>query len=202
MGDSETLRVRAISGTVSTDDIIPGQYKHMYSDPNELAPHVFENMFPGFAATLTEGDAIWSDSLFGIGSSREQAVTALMAAGARLVIAPRFGRIFFRNAWNLGLGLIESHFPRAKALEGTPIVVDWARGRMSGQFGTIEFAAAPPKLMEIRRAGGLLNWVIARQASGRSSSQREKQHAQGKWRQGDVEAVDAGREKRSLHGGA
>jgi 3-isopropylmalate/(R)-2-methylmalate dehydratase small subunit len=171
MGGSETHRVRMISGTVSTDDIIPGQYKHMYSDPKELAPHVFENLLPGFAATLVEGDAIWSDSIFGIGSSREQAVTALLAAGPRLIIAPRFGRIFFRNAWNLGLGLIEANIPRASAVEGTSIAVDWTRGRLSGAFGTIEFAAAPPKLMEIRRAGGLLNWVIARQANARAPNQ-------------------------------
>jgi 3-isopropylmalate dehydratase small subunit len=101
-------RIRIGPGPVSTDDIIPGRYKHMYTDPKELAPHVFENLLPGFARSLSPGDAIYCPDTFGIGSSREQAVTSLLAAGVVVVLAPRFGRIFFRNAWNLGLLVLEA----------------------------------------------------------------------------------------------
>src|SRR4051812_4489461 len=107
---------------MSTDDIIPGRYKHMFTDTAELAKHVFENALPGFAASLQEGDALWSAETFGIGSSREQAVSSLQAAGVRAVLAPRFGRIFFRNSWNLGLIAIEITGPAPA--EGEQIDLD------------------------------------------------------------------------------
>src|SRR3954470_7689779 len=95
-----SLRVRPIHGVISTDDIIPARYKNMYTDPKVLANHVFENLLPGFAKTLQPADALVGYDTFGIGSSREQAVTSLSAAGVRAIFAPRFGRIFFRNSWN------------------------------------------------------------------------------------------------------
>lgn len=159
--DQQTLHVRCINGVVSTDDIIPGRYKHMYSDPKDLAPHVFENLIPGFAGSLTRGDAIWSDSIFGIGSSREQAATALLAAGVDVVLAPRFGRIFYRNAWNVGLGLIEVDDVTPAALEGQTIEVDWSTGKITGSFGNVSFAVPPKRLMAVRQCGGLLNWVTS-----------------------------------------
>ena len=173
-----SLRVRCLSGTVSTDDIIPGRYKHMYSDPKHLAPHVFENLIPGFAGSLKTGDAIWSDSIFGIGSSREQAATSLLAAGVQVVLAPRFGRIFYRNAWNVGLGLIELAPPAGASLEGAGITVDWATGIVGGPFGEMRFAVPPPRLMEIRRSGGLLNWVIARHSGAHRNGHAGASHAQ------------------------
>src|SRR3954470_22866685 len=101
------LRTRNVAGVISTDDIIPARYKHSFVDPADMAKHVFENLLPGFAATLRTGDVILGSDTFGVGSSREQAVSSLLASGVKAVIAPRFGRIFFRNAWNLGLIAIE-----------------------------------------------------------------------------------------------
>lgn len=172
------LRVRCISGTVSTDDIIPGRYKHMYSDPRHLAPHVFENLIPGFAGSLRDGDAIWSDSIFGIGSSREQAATSLLAAGVKVVLAPRFGRIFYRNAWNVGLGLIELERLEDEQLEGATITVDWSTGVVQGSFAELRFAVPPPRLMEVRKAGGLLKWVIARHARANGNTHSGVSHAE------------------------
>ena len=75
------LRARRISGAVSTDDILPARYKHASTNPDELAKHVFEYFVPPGFAPFAPGDCIIADSVFGIGSSREQAVSALMAAG-------------------------------------------------------------------------------------------------------------------------
>ncbi len=162
---TETFRIRIISGTVSTDDIIPGKYKHASADPAVLAPHVFENYLPGFAATLQSGDALWSDSIFGIGSSREQAATSLLAAGVKVVIAPNFGRIFYRNAWNIGLRLIEIGTIRSPKLDGEAITVDWESGSVAGPFGELGFARPPKRLMDIIEAGGLINWILAHRVS-------------------------------------
>ena len=159
MEREQSYRIRRIDGVISTDDIIPGRYKHMYSDPNELAKHVFENCAPGLAATFENGDALWCCSTFGIGSSREQAATSLFAAGVRLVLAPRFGRIFYRNAWNTGLRVLELAPPDGN-IEGQRLRVDWQSGHLSCAATSTEFETPPPRLLEISRAGGLLKWVL------------------------------------------
>jgi 3-isopropylmalate/(R)-2-methylmalate dehydratase small subunit len=146
-----------ISGLISTDDIIPARYKHMYTDPAQMAPHVFEARFPGLAATLEPADMLVGSDIFGIGSSREQAVSALMACGVRLVVAPEFGRIFYRNSWNLGLPAIQAD-PGA-FVEGQRISVDLPAGRFSGAPGLPSFAAPPRVLQEMVEAGGLLKLV-------------------------------------------
>lgn len=154
---ADGIRVRRIAGVLSTDDIIPARYKHMFTDPVQLAPHVFEGRFPGFAATLEPGDALVSTDLFGIGSSREQAVSSLLACGVRAVIAPEFGRIFFRNSWNLGLPAIQadgSAFP-----DGARLTVELEAGRFSGAPYLPSFAAPPPLLLEMVKAGGLLELI-------------------------------------------
>lgn len=103
----ESTQVIGFDKAVSTDDIIAGKHKHASTDPAELACHVFENLAPGLARSIVPGTALVSSAIFGIGSSREQAVTALRAAGVNLIVAPSFGRIFYRNCWNNGLPAIE-----------------------------------------------------------------------------------------------
>lgn len=155
-----SLRVRRIAGIISTDDIIPGRYKHMYTDTGQLAQHVFENLLPGFAQTLQIGDVLCGNDTFGIGSSREQAVSSLIAAGVKAVVAPRFGRIFFRNAWNLGLIAIEIVDLPAK--ENEIIDIDPAKGILRGEFGTLTFAPPPDAMLEMVASGGLLALVRQR----------------------------------------
>lgn len=161
------LRVRQIEQVMSTDDIIPGRYKHMFTDTSELAKHVFENALPGFAETVRNNDVLCSVATFGIGSSREQAVSSLQAAGIRAVIAPSFGRIFFRNAWNLGLIAIEANTPPLR--EGGLVDIDLGRGAVTGEFGVATFTPPPPLMLEMVDEGGLLAMTAGRlQASGNS----------------------------------
>ncbi|GHH19726.1 hypothetical protein [Streptomyces rubradiris] len=161
MTHTSTYRVRRVTGTVSTDDIIPARYKHMHTDPKLLAPHLFEAYLPGFVDTVEPGDAIVSDSVFGIGSSREQAVSTLLANGIGLVIAPRFGRILFRNCWNLALPAIETDTDRLT--EGMTISLDLGRGEIRCE-GTVlaTFPEPPPFLLEMISHGGLLPRVKTR----------------------------------------
>lgn len=163
-------RVRLVPGTISTDDIIPGRYKHMYTDPRDMAPHVFESLLPGFAATLKPGDALCCPDIFGIGSSREQAVSSLLAAGVTAIFARRFGRIFFRNAWNLGLPVLELR--DADLAEGEAISVNLERGSIQRASGDLAFEPPPPEMLKMLRAGGLLASVVARFAErGQSGGQ-------------------------------
>ncbi|WP_299085523.1 3-isopropylmalate dehydratase [uncultured Ruegeria sp.] len=160
MTESLNVRTRRISGVISTDDIIPGRYKHMHTDTSKLAQHVFENRFPGLAATFSPNDLIVADDTFGIGSSREQAVSSLLAAGVRVVVAPRFGRIFFRNCWNLGLFAIE-----ADALcfaEGEKIVVNIAGGTLIGADDIVHFSPPPERMLDMVAAGGLIPSVLSK----------------------------------------
>jgi 3-isopropylmalate/(R)-2-methylmalate dehydratase small subunit len=154
---SMPLRVRRLSRVISTDDIIPGRYKHMFTDTRELAKHVFENLLPGFAGTLAPGDAIHCSDTFGIGSSREQAVSSLMAAGVKAVLAPRFGRIFFRNAWNLGLVAIE--IGSLPADEFDSVELRLGEGCIVTARGTVTFAPPPDSMIEMLERGGLLAMV-------------------------------------------
>lgn len=150
----QNLRVRPITGTISTDDIIPGRYKHSLINPADLAHHVFENLLPGFAQTLQPGDVLLCDSTFGIGSSREQAVSSLLAAGVVAVFAPSFGRIFFRNSWNLGLLAIE--LEQLPAAAGDRVHLDLHQGCVITPAGVGRFLPPPAEMIRMVEQGGLL----------------------------------------------
>ena len=146
--------IRRISGIVSTDDIIPARYKHMYTAPEDLAPHMFEAYAPELVRRLQAGDVLVSDSLFGIGSSREQAVTTMLASGIAAVLAPSFGRILFRNSWNLALPAID--IDTRDLADGMPIEIDLESGEVLRYF-----PAPSAFLLEMVAAGGLLQKVRA-----------------------------------------
>ncbi len=99
-------RVR-IQNDVNTDYIISGRYKFNIQDESELATHIFEDLEPDFYKKITPGDFLVAGENFGCGSSREQAPVALKASGLKAVIAKSFARIFYRNAFNVGLCLLE-----------------------------------------------------------------------------------------------
>lgn len=149
---------RHIAGTISTDDILPARYKHATTDPVMMAAHVFETSNPGFAAKLKPSSVLVAGSLFGIGSSREQAVAALRAAGVAAVIAPAFGRIFFRNAWNLGLPAIT--IDRFVCEYDAEVTIDLVAGTV--ETGTRESSLVwrttplEPDVLNVYRDGGLL----------------------------------------------
>src|SRR3989338_5744896 len=92
---------------INTDYIISGRYKFAISDPKELAKYIFEDIDINFAKNLKSGDILIAGKNFGMGSSREQAPISLKAAGIQAVVAVSFARIFYRNAFNIGLPLVE-----------------------------------------------------------------------------------------------
>src|SRR3989338_6929959 len=111
------------SDDINTDYIISGRYKFAISDPKELAKHIFEDIDPHFAKNLKTGDILVAGKNFGMGSSREQAPVSLKAAGVAAVVAVSFARIFYRNAFNIGLALIECDTKNIKV--GDELVIDF-----------------------------------------------------------------------------
>jgi 3-isopropylmalate/(R)-2-methylmalate dehydratase small subunit len=96
-----------VQDNINTDYVISGRYKFKIQDPKELAKYIFEDLDPAFAARVKKGDILVAGENFGCGSSREQAPVALKNAGFHAVIAKSFARIFYRNAFNIGLLLVE-----------------------------------------------------------------------------------------------
>src|SRR3989338_7469537 len=96
-----------IKDNINTDYVISGRYKFKIQDPSVLAAHIFEDIDPAFASRGKKGDYLIAGENFGCGSSREQAPQALKQAGFSAVIAKSFARIFYRNAFNIGLALLE-----------------------------------------------------------------------------------------------
>jgi len=137
---------------VDTDVIIPGKYLRT-KDLSLLAAHVMEGLDPQFAARVGKGDVIVAGSNFGCGSSREQAPLALREAGVSAVIARSFARIFYRNAINIGLPLIEA---KVTAQEGDLVEVDLANGVVRVGERTFQGTRLPDFLLEILQNGGLV----------------------------------------------
>jgi 3-isopropylmalate dehydratase small subunit len=158
-------RVHKFGDDLDTDLIIPARYLNT-SDPAELARHAMEDADPTFAGRVKPGDLVVAGKNFGCGSSREHAPLALKAAGVAAVIAPSFARIFYRNAFNIGLPIFEAA-EAARALEdGEEVAVDPAAGRIRRVATGEEFAATPfPAFMqELVAAGGLVPYVRRRLA--------------------------------------
>ena len=147
-------RLHLVHGVISTDDILPARHKHRTVDPVELGQRIFEHVAPTLRAQLQPGDGLLADSAFGIGSSREQAVSALQAAGVSFVIAPRFGRIFFRNAWNLSLAAVEARGVTAR--DGDEAWLDLANGRLRIHDRCWDIPRVDPHLLAQLERGGLL----------------------------------------------
>jgi methanogen homoaconitase small subunit len=137
---------------VDTDVIIPGKYLRT-KDPTLWAEHVLEGLDPQFASKVQKGDVIVAGKNFGCGSSREQAPLALKQAGVSAVVARSFARIFYRNAINVGLPLIEAD---VAAEEGETIEVDLAAGMVWVGGRTYPGTRMPDFLLKILQDGGLV----------------------------------------------
>jgi len=153
---------------VDTDRIIPARYLNT-SDPKELAAHCMEDADADFPKKVRPGDIIVAGENFGCGSSREHAPLAIKSAGVSCVIARSFARIFFRNAVNIGLPILECPEAAEAIAEGDEVEVDIAEGRIAHGPSSKTFTTTPfPKeLREIIAAGGLMNF--AKRASAESS---------------------------------
>lgn len=141
---------------ISTDLICPGRYFHLRSNLEELAKHVLEDADPEFAKKLTKGDFVVAGNNFGLGSSREHAPTIIKLAGVSAVLAKSFARIFYRNAINIGLPLIECDTDKIE--QGDELEIDLGSGVIKNKTKNIEIRAHPlPKAMlNILNDGGLL----------------------------------------------
>ncbi|RKO66074.1 3-isopropylmalate dehydratase small subunit [Desulfofundulus salinus] len=148
---------------IDTDAIIPARYLNT-SDPRELAAHCMEDADPSFAGRVQPGDIIVAGKNFGCGSSREHAPIAIKAAGVSCVIAASFARIFYRNAFNIGLPIFESPEAAAKIQEGDEVAVDVESGTITNLTRNEQYRATPvpPFMQEIIAAGGLINYVARR----------------------------------------
>ncbi len=148
---------------VDTDVIIPARYLNS-SDPAELAAHCMVDIDPDFVNKVKKGDIIVADKNFGCGSSREHAPISIKASGVSCVIAETFARIFYRNAINIGLPIIECP-EAAKGIEdGDQVEVDFDSGKIYDRTKGTEFQgqAFPPFMQKIIQAGGLVNYINTR----------------------------------------
>jgi len=137
---------------VDTDVIIPGKYLRT-KDLSLLAEHVMEGLDPQFSSKVGKGDVLVAGRNFGCGSSREQAPLALKEAGVAAVVAKSFARIFYRNAINIGLPLIEAD---VEVQEGDLVEVDLSAGTVRASGRVFQGSKLPDFLLEILQDGGLV----------------------------------------------
>jgi len=155
-----TGKVYKFGSNIDTDAIIPARYLNTF-DPQELARHCMEDADADFPQKVKSGDMIVAENNFGCGSSREHAPIAIKAAGVSCVIAHSFARIFYRNAINIGLPILESPQAADAILEGDEVEVDLESGQIkNNRNGEVYHAAPFPEFMQgIMAQGGLINYV-------------------------------------------
>ncbi|OLO27867.1 3-isopropylmalate dehydratase [Alkalihalophilus pseudofirmus] len=143
---------------IDTDRIIPGKYTKTLN-LQDLANHVLEDLDPEFRSRMNKGDSVVADHNFGCGSSREQAPLALKTAGVSVVIARSFARIFFRNAINVGLPVIE--IPDHDIAQGDELSVDLTTGTVYNLTQNKEYIGTqmPQVMINILNEGGLTNFL-------------------------------------------
>lgn len=150
-------RVHKFGDDINTDEIIPARYLNT-SDPAELALHVMEDADPEFVHQMRQGDFIVGGKNFGCGSSREHAPIAIKAAGVAAVIADSFARIFYRNAFNMGLPILESPEASAELKSGQEIKVNLDTGEITAldTGKTYKSTPIPLFMQELLKDGGLM----------------------------------------------
>jgi 3-isopropylmalate/(R)-2-methylmalate dehydratase small subunit len=156
-------QVHKYGANVDTDVIIPARYLNV-SEPSELAKHCMEDIDAQFIKKMKKGDIIVAETNFGCGSSREHAPLAIKSAGISCVIAKSFARIFFRNAINIGLPLLECDECVDKTKNGDSLEVDLSSGKIVNLTSGLVFTAKPyPEFMsELINSGGLIEYTKKR----------------------------------------
>lgn len=145
---------------VDTDVILPARYLALYKD-EDLAAHCMEDLDSGFVTGVQPGDYIVAGENFGCGSSREHAPIAIKASGIRCVIAASFARIFYRNAINIGLPILECPAASEAINEGDVVAINFDTGVITDETTGQTFQAAPfpPFIQKIIKAGGLMKSI-------------------------------------------
>ena len=148
-----------LGDNINTDFIISGRYKFSITDMKELAKHIMEDIDPDFSKKIVPGGSfIVAGSNFGMGSSREQAPLVIKESGLTAVLAKSFARIFYRNAFNIGLPLVEVDTDRIA--EGDSVEIDLDKGKVTNLTKGIELSIKPlPAFMQdLLREGGIVNY--------------------------------------------
>lgn len=145
-----------VQDNINTDYVISGRYKFKIQDPKELAKHIFEDIDPAFAARVRKGDILVAGENFGCGSSREQAPQSLKTAGFYAVAAKDFARIFYRNAFNIGLLLIECNTDFID--DGDELEVDIEKGKLRSKSKglLLDIKPIPPVMKKLLEDGGVI----------------------------------------------
>ena len=157
------MKAHKYGDNVDTDVIIPARSLNT-SAPEELAAHCMEDIDPRFAGDVRRGDILVAGRNFGCGSSREHAPLAIKASGIACVIAESFARIFYRNALNIGLPILECPAAADAISSGDEVSIDLGAGRIVDLTTGASFTAEPfpPFMMELIAAGGLAEYLKGR----------------------------------------
>lgn len=149
---------------VNTDEILAARYL-VTTDPEEMGRHLMEDVRPGFSGEIGRGDIIAAGDNFGCGSSREHAPLAIKGAGISAVVAASFARIFYRNAFNMGLPIFESPEAAERIREGDEIEINADSGEIENKTRGESYRtqAVAPFMRELIRSGGLINYLSRRE---------------------------------------
>ena len=152
-------RVHKFRDNISTDLIAPGRYFHLRNNLPELAKHTLEDADLEFIKKVKSGDFIVAGKNFGMGSSREHAPTIIKLCGINAILAKSFARIFFRNAINIGLPVLECE--TEKIAQGDELEIDLTKGTIRNKKKKLEliFHPLPPVMVNILRDGGLVEHI-------------------------------------------
>lgn len=152
-------KVWKFGNDIDTDVILPGRYL-IYNDEENLSKHCMEGLDEDFDKKAQKGDIIVGGTNFGCGSSREHAPMAIKGLGISAVVAESFARIFYRNACNIGVPLVEAPGISKKVSEGEKINIDLEKGIIKTASGEeVEFKKLPPFMLNILNNGGLIPWI-------------------------------------------
>ncbi|MDD5614186.1 MAG: 3-isopropylmalate dehydratase small subunit [Candidatus Omnitrophica bacterium] len=152
-------RAHKLGSDINTDYIISGRYKFSITDPQELAKKVFEDLDPSLASRIKEGDFIVAGDNFGCGSSREQAPQALKAAGIQAVIAKYYARIFYRNAINLGLLVLEADTGQIEDGDELELDINNSKINILNKKKELELKKIPDFMQAILKEGGVIEYL-------------------------------------------
>ena len=144
---------------VNTDVIFAGKYTYKPMTPAEMAEHALEDLDPTFAKGVRPGDILVAGTNFGCGSSREQAATCIKASGVAAVIAVTFSRLFFRNAINEGLPVVELAGGTTMIAKDDQVKIDFEKGVVIHKGKEYRFPALPKEVLAILNDGGLIPHV-------------------------------------------
>jgi len=155
-------RVWLYGDSVNTDLIFPGKYTYTLKTPEEIAAHALEDLDPTFATNVQAGDVIVAGRNWGVGSSREQGVTALKYAGVNVIIAASFGGLYFRNCINQGVLPIVCPELSKAVQTGDTIELDVVNAAITANGQRFSFTPLSPSVQAIYEAGGLLPMLQTR----------------------------------------